>query len=202
MARLLLVRHAPTAETGKVLTGRTPGVGLHAEGRAIAEALGLALARKQVDSVYSSPVLRCRQTAASIAGPHTLKPVTVGGLAEVDYGAWAGRTLKSLSRTKLWAELFVAPSRVRFPDGETLREVQARAIAACEEIAARHPKDHVAVVSHGDVLKAILAHYLGTPLDLFQRIHVGTASLSIVDVPPAGSPSVIAVNRIIHRRDA
>jgi probable phosphoglycerate mutase len=196
MPRLLLIRHAPTAETGTVLTGRLPGVALHDEGRDIAETLAAALAPTSITAVYTSPVLRCRQTAKAVALPHDLSPTTLGSLAEVDYGEWAGRTLKSLARTKLWESVLMAPSRVRFPGGETLREVQVRAVAACEEIALRHPRGTVAVVSHGDVIKSIVAHYLGTPLDLFQRIRVQPASVSVIEVPRTGPPSVIAVNRL------
>jgi probable phosphomutase (TIGR03848 family) len=196
VARLLLIRHAPTAETGKILTGRLPGVGLHDEGRDVAEALARSLEASPLAAIYTSPVLRCRQTAKAVALPHGLSPSTVGGLAEVDYGEWAGRPLKVLARTKLWESVVRAPSRVRFPGGETLAEVQARAVAACEAISTRHAKDTVAVVSHGDVIKAAVAHFIGTPLDLFQRIRVQPASVSIVDVPPVGPPAVIAVNRL------
>lgn len=196
MARLLLIRHAPTAETGTILTGRLPGVGLHEEGRAIAEALADALRDTELSAVYTSPVLRCRQTAKAVALPHGLSPAPVGGLAEVDYGDWAGKRLKILARTKLWESVVRAPSRVRFPGGETLAEVQARSVAACEAIASRHGKETVAVVSHGDVIKASIAHFIGTPLDLFQRIRVQPASVSIIDVPPTGPPAVIAVNRL------
>ncbi|MDX1690220.1 MAG: histidine phosphatase family protein [Acidimicrobiia bacterium] len=198
MARLLLLRHAPTAETGTVLTGRTAGVPLHEEGAAIAGAVAERLAGTEVRAVYTSPVLRCRQTAQAVADVHGLDPIRVRGLEEVDYGSWAGRRLKDLARLKRWEELFVAPSRVRFPDGETLKEVQDRAVAAVEAIAADHPKDTVVLVSHGDVIKAILAHYLGSPLDLFQRLHVSTASVSVIDVPTKGAPAVHAVNRILH----
>lgn len=196
MPRLLLIRHAPTAETGTVLTGRLPGVALDAAGREIAETLAGALADTPLTAVYTSPVLRCRQTARAVARPHGLSPVALGSLAEVDYGEWAGRTLKSLARTKLWESVLRAPSRVRFPGGETLREVQVRSVTACEEIALRHPRGTIAVVSHGDVIKSIVAHYLGTPLDLFQRIRVQPASVSVLEVPRTGPPGVIAVNRL------
>ena len=101
MTRLILIRHAPTAETGKRLTGRLPGVGLSAAGRRAAVALGQTLAAAPLEAVYTSPVQRCRETAVLVAGPHGLRPRAHRGLSEVDFGAWSGRTLASLRRTSL-----------------------------------------------------------------------------------------------------
>jgi probable phosphoglycerate mutase len=196
MARLVLVRHAPTPETGKRLSGRLPGVGLDDGGRRAAEATAQALAEVDFRAIYTSPVLRCRETARFVAGPHDLTPIAYRGLIEVDYGTWSGRTLGSLRRTKLWRQLFLAPSRVRFPGGERLSEVHARAVAACEELAAVHAGETVALVSHGDVIKAAIGYYLGVPMDLFQRIIVAPSSWSIVDVAPDAAPRVLAVNRV------
>lgn len=195
MSRLVLIRHAPTPETGKKLTGRLPGVGLGPEGRALAEATAAALASAPFTTVYSSPVLRCKETARIVAEPHGLDPVAYRSLIEVDYGTWAGRSLASLQRTKAWRRLLVAPSRFRFPGGERLGEVAVRAVHACEELAEAHPRETIALVSHGDVVRAALAHYLGTPIDSFQRIAIDPASWSIIDLPPGGMPRVLAVNR-------
>ena len=196
MTRLLLIRHAPTAETGTKLTGRKAGVGLEAAGNDVAAATAAALANVELAAVYSSPVLRCRQTARVIAEPHGLEVVQYRSLTEVDYGSWTGRSLGSLRRTKLWRQLLEAPSRARFPGGELLGEATARAVRSCEELAATHPKDTIALVSHGDVIKGALAHYLGTPVDLFQRLWIAPGSWSIIDLPAAGMPHVIAVNRV------
>jgi probable phosphomutase (TIGR03848 family) len=196
MATIHLVRHAPTPETGKRLTGRLPGVGLDDTGREIAAAAAAALSEVPYAAVYTSPVLRCRETARILAAPHDLAPIPYRSLIEVDYGTWAGRTLGSLRRTRLWRELLVAPSRVRFPGGETLAEVQARAVAAAEDLAGRHRGRTIAVVSHGDVIKSVVAHYLGVPLDLFQRIAIAPASHSIVHLRDGRTPWVEAVNRL------
>ncbi len=192
--RLLLIRHAPTAETGSRLTGRLPGVGLSADGRHSAARLAERLEGLRLDALYTSPQQRCRETARAIGGPAGLTPVSYRSFAEVDYGTWMGRSLASLRRTKLWRQLFVAPSRVRFPGGESLAEVQARAVAAVEELAARHPRHTVAVVSHGDVIKAVLAHYLGIHLDLFQRLAVGPATVAALELPEVGAPFVLGLN--------
>ncbi len=191
---LVLLRHAPTAETGTRLTGRAPGVALSPTGREQAEELGRRLSHLPVTALYTSPVQRCRETARLAGTSWNLTPVPYRSFTEVDYGTWTGRSLSSLRRTKLWRMLFVAPSRVSFPGGETLGDVQARAVAACEALAERHGKHTVAVVSHGDVIKAVLAHYLGVHLDLFQRLVVAPASASLIHLPDGGFPQVIFVN--------
>jgi probable phosphoglycerate mutase len=197
VARLYLIRHASTSETGKRLTGRLPGVGIDPAGRSAAEHTAAALGAVRLAAIYTSPLRRCRETARIVAGPHGIDPVPYRSLIEVDYGSWSGRTLNSLKRTTLWHRLFSAPSRTRFPGGESLREVQGRAVAACEELAAAHPRHEIALVSHGDVIKAVVAHYLGTPLDLFQRIVVDPGSVTVIDLPADGkSPRVAAVNRV------
>jgi probable phosphoglycerate mutase len=196
VSRLVLIRHAPTAETGKKLTGRLPGVGLDAPGRSAAAATAAALESLAFAAVYSSPVLRCKETARIVAEPHGLEPIAYRSLIEIDYGTWSGRSLASLRRTKAWRQVIAAPSRFRFPGGERLGEVAARAAAACEDLAVAHAGRTIALVSHGDVIRGALAHYLGIPFDLFQRITVDPASWSIVDLPPGGSPRVLAVNRV------
>lgn len=196
MAGLVLVRHAVTPETGKRLSGRLPGVALSAEGRAQAEAVARCLADLPVAAVYTSPLQRCRETARVVAAPHGLKPVQYRSLIEVDYGSWSGRTLASLRRTKAWKHLLVAPSRVVFPGGERLGDVRGRAVAACEEIAAAHGTGTVVLVSHGDVIRSVLAHYLGMPIDLFHRVLISPGSVSRIDLPPGGAPRVTAVNHV------
>jgi probable phosphoglycerate mutase len=192
--RLLLLRHAPTAETGSTLTGRAGGVPLSPEGREMARRLGERIASVDVHSVYTSPVQRCRETARIVAESWALQPVPYRSFTEVDFGSWTGRKLSSLRRTKQWRELFVSAARFRFPGGETLGEVQARAVAAAEALADRHAADTIAVVSHADVIRTMLAHYLGMPLDLVHRLDVAAASVSLIHLAPGGQPHVPVVN--------
>jgi probable phosphoglycerate mutase len=196
VARLILVRHAATPETGKRLTGRLPGVGISRAGRAQAEATARLLAGLTVAAFYTSPMRRCTETARILSAPHELDPVPYRSLIEVDYGAWSGRTLASLRRTKAWRTLLTTPSRVAFPGGERLGEVQARGVAACEELARDHKDATIVLVSHGDVIKAILAHYLGVPFDLFQRIVIDPVSVSEILLPLEGMPRVPRVNLV------
>lgn len=196
MSRLVLVRHAPTAETGTRLTGRLPGVPLDERGRRVAEETADRLADVRLAAVYASPIERTWETATILGARHGLEPIPHEGLLEVDYGRWSGRTLKSLTRLKSWQTVQHTPSRMAFPDGETLAGAAARAVAACESLAASHRTQTIALVSHADIIKGILSHYLGQPLDLFQRIAVAPGSISVIDLPPGGPPMVVTVNAL------
>ncbi len=191
---LLLIRHALTGQTGKRLYGRTPGVHLSARGRAQAERLAEHLAPVRLQALYSSPMERCVETAREIARGRRLRVRILRDLDEVDYGRWAGRSFKALAGTRLWRRLRWAPSSARFPDGETLREVQHRAVDALEGVAERHPRGAVALVTHGDVVRLALAHYAGIPIDLFQRLEVAAASVSAVALPGDGPPRILRMN--------
>ncbi len=195
MARLLLVRHAPTPQTGVRLTGRLGGVHLDEAGRQAAARVGAAIAGLRPVALYSSPIERTWETAVEIGAATGLEPVAHPGFTEVDFGRWSGRTLRDLSRLKAWRMVQTTPSRVRFPEGETLLEARDRAVAACEDIARSHRRKTVVVVSHADVIKAVLSHYLGQAFDLFQRIVISPASVSVVDLPADGPPRVAAINR-------
>lgn len=191
---MLLVRHAPTPETGTKLTGRLPGVGLGDTGRQAAQRTAERLSDLKLAAVYASPIERTWETAEIIAAPHRLQPVSEDGLVEVDYGKWSGRSLKSLSQLKAWWTVQVTPSRMTFPEGESLAAAQHRAVEACERLAAGHGKETIALVSHSDIIQSIVSHYLGQPLDLFSRIVISPTSVTVVDVPRQGIPRVMAVN--------
>lgn len=193
LTKLVLVRHGLTDKTGKVLTGRSPGLGLSMKGREQAEWAATQLAKLPVAAVYASPIQRCAETAAPIAERHGLKVLPLDGLVEVDFGDWTGRELRSLAKTDLWKVVQVAPSTARFPGGESIREMQARSVAAIETIVAGHPGDLVVAVSHADVIKAIVAHFAGMHLDVFQRIWISPASCSALSFGPFGA-SVVALN--------
>ncbi len=193
MTTLYLVRHAVTADTGKRLTGWTEGVPLTDEGIAQARAVADSLGGVPFKALYSSPIDRTLATARAIAQPHGLRVRTRRGLGEIDYGSWSDRPLKTLARTKLWQQVMNYPSGVRFPGGETLREAQVRAIAEIEKIHDEHPNGPVCCVSHGDVIKLVLAHYLGIHIDLYQRLVIAPASVSLIALGPRG-PRVWGLN--------
>jgi probable phosphoglycerate mutase len=158
------------------------------EARALAE----RLAPLEIHAIYSSPLERCMETAAVVAEPRGLKVETVEDLGEVRFGDWTGKELQELARTDLWRVVQSHPSGARFPDGESILEMQTRAVLACERLRAAHPDGTVAVCSHADVIKAIVAHYLGMHLDLFQRLVVGTASVTALGFGPV--PYLIRLN--------
>jgi probable phosphomutase (TIGR03848 family) len=184
--QLLLIRHATNDWVGDRLAGWTPGVQLNDAGRAEAAALAARLAGHPIDAVYSSPLERALETARFVAAPHGLAVQPVDGLGEVHYGTWTGLTLEDLREDPLWRRVQSHPSGARFPDGETMAEVQARAVAATDAIVTSHPDGVVAAVTHGDVIKALVAHYAGLHLDMFQRLVVATASVSVLAFSPHG----------------
>lgn len=184
--RLLLARHAVTAQTGPMLTGRAPGVDLSDEGRRQAEALGERLAGLPVAVVYASPIERTMQTAGAVAVRHGLEVHVLEGVLEADYGEWTGGRIADLAKTDLWKVVQRSPSRARFPGGESLPEMQTRMVAALEVVVARHPGELVVVVSHADPIKAAIAHFTGVHLDLFQRVVVSPASVTVFELGPHG----------------
>lgn len=197
---VLLVRHGRTeANSSGVLAGRTAGVRLDDTGAEQARALAGRLATLPLAAVVSSPLDRCLDTASALlsgrAGPDIVPDER---LTECGYGDWTGRPLKELSREKLWKLVQGQPSAVRFPGGESLPAMQSRAVEAVREHDARVAADHGAnalwvAVSHGDVIKAVLADALGLHLDLFQRLVVDPGSVSVVTYTDQ-RPFVIRLN--------
>ena len=193
MTLFLLIRHALTDVTGKRLSGSLPGFHLSADGRQQAERLAERLAPIRLTAIYSSPLERCVETAEAVAGERGLQVQRLPDLDEVGYGEWSGRSLAQLARTSLWKRLQQAPSSVRFPGGETLADVQRRTAAALEGIASRSPRGVIAVVTHADVIRLLLAHFAGIHIDLFQRLTVSPASVSAL-VLGDRVPRILRVN--------
>lgn len=179
--RLLLVRHAVTAHTGPILSGRMPGIDLSDQGREQAARTAERLAGVPIAVVYASPIERTQQTAAAIAAHHDLAVIALDGVIEAEYGDWTGGQIKDLAKTPEWKVVQAAPSRARFPGGESIQEMQARMIAALDELVVRHANSNIVVVSHADPIKSAIAHYTGVHLDLFQRIHVSPASVTVLE---------------------
>jgi probable phosphoglycerate mutase len=193
---VLLVRHGLTATTGVVLPGRRPGLHLSDVGRGQAEALARRLgALPRVAAVYTSPLERARETAAPIARARRLRPRVERGLLEIDIGAWAGLRIARARRRREWRTVQQHPSGFRFPGGESFVEMQARVTETLQRLAARHRGRAVVAVSHADPIKAAVAHALGMPLDLFQRIVVGPASLTALGYG-SSAPVLLTLNSL------
>jgi probable phosphomutase (TIGR03848 family) len=190
LTTLVLLRHAVTEQTGPLLTGRNPGVDLSDDGRKQAQALADRLADLPVAAVYASPMERTAQTAAAVAERLGLPVRELHGALEADYGEWTGGKLTELAKTELWKTVQHAPSRARFPGGESLAEMQARIVGSLEEVVREHAGEIVVVVSHADPIKAAIAHYTGVHLDLFQRIVVSPASVTAFQLSAHGAALV------------
>lgn len=199
MTTILLIRHAVNdfVKTGK-LAGWTPGVHLNEAGQAQAKALGRRLAAAPIHHLYASPIERTMETAKAIAQHHPQLRVEANtDIGEVRYGDWEGKSIKDLRRRKMWRLVQEYPSRARFPNGETMRGAQARTVNAIEGLAQKHPAQMIALVFHADLIKMTLAHYLGMHLDVFQRIVISPASISILQLGHS-RPLVIAMNDTAH----
>ncbi|WP_435768742.1 MSMEG_4193 family putative phosphomutase [Nocardioides sp. SYSU DS0651] len=205
MATLLLLRHGrTTANASGILAGRLAGVRLDERGTEQADRAGARIAAVPIAALVTSPQERCRQTARAVgraqqAAGHPVTTATADkALAECDYGEWQGRPIRELAKEKLWRVVQQQPSAAAFPGGESLVAMQHRAVAAVRRldagVEAEHGPDAVWVaVSHGDIIKSLLADALGLHLDLFQRIHVDPASISVVRYAP-DRPYVLASN--------
>ncbi len=204
---VLLIRHGENewVSTGK-LAGRTPGVLLNERGREQAEQVAEFLADQPIEAVYSSPLDRCIETAEPLARQLGLTTIVEDALIEADYGEWQGLELKGLADTPEWSMVQHFPSVFRFPGGETLRQAQQRAVDGIERIVAQHPDGVIALFSHADVIRTVVAHYGGIPLDLFQRLQISTASVTTLAFF-GGRPALVNMNlqpsfeRIKRRRD-
>jgi probable phosphoglycerate mutase len=190
MPLLLLIRHGENdfVKTGK-LPGQTAGIHLNERGQKQAQALGEALKDVPLKAIYSSPLERAMETAAPIAEARKLEILREPDLMDTDVGSWQGKSLKVLRLTKVWSIVQNAPSRFRFPDGESFVESQARYVGALERIVKKHskPKDILAVVFHADPIKLVVSHFLGLPLDHFQRLSCDTGSLTALYVSASGA---------------
>jgi len=188
------VRHGQTPTTGKVLPGRAPGLHLADAGVQQAERAAARIAElPKVDAIYASPLERARETAAPIAAARGLKVHPDKGLLECDFGQWTGAELKALMKLPEWGTVQRAPSTFTFPGGESFIAMQTRMVSAVDRLRAAHPGGVVVCVSHADPIKALVAHAMGTHIDLFQRIVISTCSITAIAYG-MGAPVVLTVN--------
>jgi len=195
MTTFLLIRHGETDAIGKRIMGWNPGWHLNATGRAQVERLAGRLAHLPIRAIYTSPLERASETAAAIAAPHSLQPQCDEELGEIRFGVWEGLAIAELEQRKDFHAYNLFRTGARPPGGgELMIEVQSRMVRAVTRLAERHPSETVALVSHGDPLRSLLAWCLGMPLDLLLRFEVGTASVSVVELAEWG-PRVMSINR-------
>lgn len=190
---LLLIRHGMCDPVGRCIAGRMPGVSLNAEGRSQAESLVRRLAGTGIQAICSSPMERTRETAGPLARSRNLDIEVRPEFNEVEFGEWTGKTFEELDPVPAWHEFNRFRSAFRLPGGETMPEVQARAISGLWDLHRRHAGQTIAVFSHGDVIKAIVAHLMGFPTDFFMRFRIDPASITTVTLDSHG-PAIDSLN--------
>ncbi|MEM5789500.1 MAG: histidine phosphatase family protein [Syntrophobacteraceae bacterium] len=193
MAKFLLIRHGNTDMVDKVLAGRMPGVRLNEEGIAQAAAVAERLSSLPLSGIFSSPLERTIETARPIALKHSLEIEIRSGLIEVETGEWTGMRMADLDSRTRWQLFNSFRTGTRIPGGETILEVQKRMVEEIETLRGNFPEGVIAVVSHGDPIKTVIAYYAGIPLDFWGRITIGTGSVSVLQIEDWGA-SVLCLN--------
>lgn len=193
MTTLLLVRHAHTDAVGRSLAGRAAGVALSPDGRVQAARLAARLASETLDAVYTSPLERAVRTAEAIAEPRGLQVAVEDGLTELDFGGWTGARIDTLEPDERWRRFNVFRSGTRIPDGELALEAQVRVVCALLRLRERHPQGTILAVSHADVIRMAVAHFIGMPIDLALRLEVDPASVSALELSDWGA-RLLALN--------
>jgi len=198
--RLVLIRHAHSeANAAGVLSGQLPNIHLSEKGLQQSQDLAIRLGDFPVSNLRISPMERCFETIAPWINSTVLprnrnfKPIIDEEITEVDYGSWSGKKLSILSKNKMWKTVQDSPSRMYFPKGEGIAHMQARAMKAVHKAVAQKSKGAAVIVSHGDVIKSIVASSLGMHLDEFQRIIIDPASISILDFS-TNKPRILLLN--------
>jgi broad specificity phosphatase PhoE len=182
LTRLLLVRHGLTDAVGKLITGRLSGYPLNPAGQAEAEALADALSNRKLAAVYSSPLERALHTAARIASRHGLAVIEREALTDIEFGDWSAQAIATLETQAAFRRFNRHRAFCAIPNGERVVRVQARLVDALTDIAEAHPTSCVVVVSHGDPVRLAVAFFLGLPVDLAQRLEIGTGSVSELEL--------------------
>jgi probable phosphoglycerate mutase len=200
MPTILLVRHGENDMLQKGLAGRLPEIHLNEAGQRQAQEIANALESAPIKAILSSPMERAVETAQPLARAKGLEVQVSAGLNEVDFGKWQGVTYEDLKADPLWKQVHEDPQAVRFPEGETLVEVQQRAVAEIEKLAAEYgEKDVVACFTHGDVVRLVTAHYLNMTLKDFHRLLTFTASITTLHFDGV-LPRVLNYNQVVNFR--
>jgi broad specificity phosphatase PhoE len=180
MTTVLLIRHGMTDAVGQRIAGWTPGVLLNEQGRGQVDLLSQELSTVRFDAIVSSPLERALATAMTIASPHGIEVTQREGLGEVRFGDWTGKTLKELDEDERWRRWNAIRSCGRAPGGESMLDVQQRMFNELTLARAAWPDGTVALVGHADAIRSLLVYLLGMSMDVFPRLRIDPASVSIV----------------------
>ncbi|HEY1797032.1 MAG TPA: histidine phosphatase family protein [Stellaceae bacterium] len=186
MTTFHILRHGEHTLQGKIVAGRTPGIGLSERGRAEAEAAAARLTAANIAAIYASPLQRAQETAHIVAERLGLDIATCDDLNEVDFGDWTGSTFAAIRETTHYPAWANRRSLAIIPGGETMRNVQRRFVETLMDLHAAHPDDALILVSHGDPIRAALSFALGMPLDYLTRIEIATGSTSTIRIDTTG----------------
>lgn len=182
MTRFYLIRHGEKSTAPSVLAARFPGVILTAFGRQQAEAIAQRLASEPIDRVFASPMERAQETAAPLARLKG-KPVEIlEAVHEYDFGSWTNRTMESLAEDEQWKRFNSFRSATSTPDGELMLAIQARFVGAMLRLRDENPGAGIALVSHGDPVRAALMYFAGTPLDFWNRFEISVGSITVIEL--------------------
>jgi broad specificity phosphatase PhoE len=191
-----LVRHAAHDNVGGFLAGRTPGIRLGGDGKAQAARLAERMKREDFTAIFASPQQRALETAAAISAVSHLPVEEASALDEIDFGAWSGQDFDALNRDPAWRRWNEWRSLSRTPGGETMLDVERRASDYVGELARRSPEGALVLVSHADVIRAIVGHALGLAIDLWQRFDVSPGSISTLIIGDWGV-RLLALNEVV-----
>lgn len=191
MSTIYLIRHGAYDLLGRRLVGRTPGVHLNDEGTQQARRVGERLAAKGIDAIYSSPMERARETAEPLSERIGLRVALCDGLTELEMGGWSDRSLDDLGSDPNWRRWHESRTCANPPGGETILQVQARMIEAVEDLRRQHSS--IAIFSHGDPIRTVLAFYAGLHLDMCHRLILDPATISTIRIEDGG-PEILALN--------
>jgi broad specificity phosphatase PhoE len=195
MTTFFLIRHASCAGLGETLWGRTPGVCLNERGKLQAERLVERLRGIALEAIYSSPLERAMRTAETIARAMNREVNENPAFNEIDFGDWSGKSFDDLSRDERWRRFNESRSTNRIPGGESFLEVQTRVVTELEQLSAKHGDARVGIVSHADVIKAAVAYFAATPLDLLHRIEISPCSVSVITLDN-GNATLLTINNV------
>ncbi len=194
MTTIHLIRHGTNDYVGKAIAGRVPGLSLNREGQKQAERVAARLGKESIAAIFSSPLERAVETAVPLAKRLGLDIQISEALNEVDFGDWTKQSFEQLNALPRWQQWNSFRSGTRVPDGEMMAEVQSRMVKEVYRVRREYPEETVALFSHGDPIRSVLAYYLGVPLDLFQRIEVDPATINTLLISDEGA-KVAGLNR-------
>ncbi|MBN2048186.1 MAG: histidine phosphatase family protein [Anaerolineaceae bacterium] len=195
MTDILLIRHSTTDFVNNRLAGRIDSP-LNELGRRRSQELAVALSTQPIKAVYASPLQRAIQTARPLADRLRLKVQSDERLLQVNYGDWEGKSFWELEQDPSWRKFIAQPGSVHIPGGESAEHVQKRGMSCLDEIGERYGDDDMVVaITHGSVIRFVIASYLGMDVNNANRLKIYPASVSVLRLGGV-MPILVSLNRL------